>query len=591
MTRITSEVKLLSRVLYSGLFEVPWHQRQYDWTVQEVNDLIDDLMDALETDKTCYFLGSLMLLAPSAGNRQRINDGQQRLITFSLLMAAFCRRFAHQQPPDTARENLALRALFDRPENEISRLVDASHYARRISPPKNDRQTYNQLLCGHDIGSNGRMTSAWAAIDAFIESMDRATRKDFFDFLLAKIEVSVLQVPPDVDAYRVFETLNARGKSLSDVDLIRNLLYSCFSESDDTTRRDAVHANLQKTSVILNTSTKVAAYFRCYLQCSYGFLRQQQLYRDFWRKTEQKIRRAETNEHAYQLVMGLGRPESTWLFQTLMSGKPSEVLDGQLPTVSGKRNLAVLLRELQGYKVSHPLCFALLHRFMAEPKGAQKSVVRAIVDRSLKNLNAYIMRAAFVTATFRPSRIEEALATCANTVFTSTDLASLDIMDALRRSDPFGVIDDASFVRRMTDIELIANNRSANKKALRYLFAINEHNDKGADALRMDGCSVEHVLPQSESYWPRWLGFDRENPAHWVYRTGNLVVLSRSENRGEFEFNADFAAKRRFLAKSPLLMARDLANDYDEWTPHAIKKRSRQLAETAARIWTFRGGK
>jgi len=590
-TRIDSEVILLFRVLCSGHFEVPWHQRHYDWTVQEVGDLLEDLMDALVTKKTCYFLGSIMLLEPTARAPQRINDGQQRLITFSLLMAVFCRRFSEEQPRDTWRETSALRALFDRGENEISRLEDARQYTHRIAPPKNDRRMYTQLLCGHDIGSNGPMTAAWNKIDAFVETMDRQTREAFFDFLLKRVEVSVLTVPPDVDANRVFETLNARGKSLSDVDLIRNLLYSCFSETDDTTRRDTVHANLQSTSVILNTKPKVADYFRCYLQCRYGFLRKKRFYREFWKKTEDTIRGTESADYAYDLVAGLGRRESTWLFQTIISAKPSQALEGRLPTVTGKRDLAVLLRELQGYKVSHPLCFALLHRFMAETRAARKRAVGQVVARSLKNLTSYIMRAAFVTSTFRPSRIEEALAMCAQNVFMGTDLGSLDIMDDLEDSDPFGVVDDARFIRLMTDMELRSSHRSSNQKALRYLFGINAHQQRGSDALQIGGCSVEHVLPQSETYWPSWTGFKGVNPAELVHRTGNLVVVSRRENRGGFEFNASFAAKRRALAESPLLMARNVAKDHEEWTPGVIKKRSERLARAAARIWTFRRGK
>ena len=591
MTRINSEVRLLSNVLYSGLFEVPWHQRHYDWTAQEVGDLLEDLMEALKTDKTCYFLGSIMLLEAKGAEPQRINDGQQRLITFSLLMAAFCRRFSEKLPRDTGRETLALRALFDRPENEISRLADVSEYRHRIVPPKNDTRSYTQLICGHDIGSNGLLTTAWNKIDSFVECMGRQTREDFFDFLLRRVEVSVLIVPSNVDANRVFETLNARGKSLDDVDLIRNLLYSCFSETDDTMRRDTVHANLQSTSVILKTKSNVSEYFRCYLQCRYGFLQKKRFYREFWKKTENTIRGTESSDSAYDLVTGLGRRDSIWLFQTIISAKPNQAFEARLPTISDKRDLAVMLGELQRYKVSHPLCFALLHRFLTETSTARKREVGLVVARSLKNLTSFIMRAAFVTSTFRPSRIEEALAKCAKTVFAGNDLGSLEILDNLEQSDAFDVVNNASFIRRMTDMEFRSNTRSSNQKALRYLFGINAQQQRGSDALQIGGCSVEHVLPQSEMYWPGWAGFKGVNPTDWVYRTGNLVVISRRENRGEFEFNANFTAKKRALAESPLLMARNLAKDHDEWNPGVIEKRSRQLAEAASRIWKFHRAK
>ena len=585
--RITSNTQFLSDVLYSGRFRVPWHQRHYDWSAQEVDDLLHDLKDALDAGKTCYFLGSIMLLEASGNAPQRINDGQQRLITFSLMMSTFCRRFAEQQPVDTAREKMALEVLFDRSRKEISLLVDAPQYRPRIVAPRNDRPVFTQIIRGSDIGSNGPLMMAWTRINRFISSLDRQTMEDLFDFLLNRVEVSVLTVPADVDANRVFETLNARGKNLSESDLIRNLLYSHFSSSDDKERRNNVHNSLQGIGLILkaNTSRTITSqYFRCYLQCYYGFLHEKRFYREFSNKAELAIRGDGSSDKAYELVQGLGRQDNIQLFRTIHSGKPSSALEGHLPTISGKRHLAVLLQELKSYRVAHPLCYALLHRYIVETKHRQQAA--KMIVRSLKNLNSLVMRSVFVTTAFHSSKFAKPLAECAQQVFMNTNLESLDIADKLERSDASGVLQDSRFIRQMTDMRM-----SNNKKALRYLFGINAHGDRGADALRIGGCSVEHVLPESDRHWPGWLGFKDVNPLDWIYRTGNLLVLSRNENRGDDEFNANYANKRSALGKSPLLMARTVAADYEEWTPTTINMRSRQLAEMAARIWTFRGAK
>lgn len=585
--RITSKTRFLSRVLYSGRFRVPWHQRHYDWTTQEVDDLLHDLKDALDAGKTCYFLGSIMLLEASGDEPQRINDGQQRLITFSLMMSAFCRRFHEQQPVDTAREKMALEVLFDRSRNQFSRLEDAPQYTSRIVAPRNDRPAFTQIICGSDIGSNGPLMMAWRKINRFVSSMDRETRERLFDFLLNRVEVSVLTVPTDVDANRVFETLNARGKNLSETDLIRNLLYSHFSAADDKERKNNVHNSLQSIGLILKANinrTITSQYFRCYLQCYYGFLPEKRFYREFSNKAELTIRGDDASDKAYELVQGLGRQDNIQLFRTIHSAKPSSALEGRLPAISGKRDLTVLLEELKIYSVAHPLCYALLHRYIVENKDRRKA--GTMVSRSLKNLNAFIMRSVFVTTSYRPSKVAKRLVDCAQRVFTATNLESLDITDDLERADAsVGVLEDSSFIEKMTDMRM-ANN----SKALRYLFGINAHEEKGADALRISGCSVEHVLPESPKHWPGWLGFEDVNPADWIYRAGNLVVLSQNENRGDEMFNASFANKSPGLAKSPLLMARTAA-DHEEWTPNVIKKRSKQLAVTAARIWTFHRGK
>lgn len=581
-TKITSDVRLVSEVLYSGRFEVPWHQRYYDWKVEQVGELLSDLKDALETDKTCYFLGSIMLVKPTGMRPWRINDGQQRLITLSLLIAGFCRRFARKRPRDRGRETLALRSLFDRPDNQTSQLADSSKYEPRIEPPRNDKSKYVQILRGNDIGTNGLLTATWNIIDIFIEGMSRSAMEDFFDFIMQKVEVSVLNIPGDVDANSVFEALNARGKSLDDVDLIRNRLYSYFSETGDAVRRETVHSNLEATVVILRTTRVVQEYFRCYLQCRYGYLQKTRFYREARLQIEKSVGRRNSSDYVFDLVAGLGRSDSIELFRTITSSRVGQNLEKRLPTISGKRGLTVLLGELRGYKVAHPLVFSLLHRFIVETDGTEKRKTGRIVTRSLKNLTSFVMRTAFVSPKFEPSRFEAAFANCAQAVFEGTDLHSLDILRDLERNDELNIINDANFVRRMIDMEI-----RDNKKALRYLFGINARKQVESGTLREDRCNVEHILPQSKVYWGDWAAFENFNAEDWVYRTGNLVVVSGGENRSGVEFNRSFSVKRDTFRTSLLQMARTLAETYDEWTPEVIQKRSRDLAREAATTWQF----
>ena len=98
-------------------------------------------------------------------------------------------------------------------------------------------------------------------------------------------------------------------------------------------------------------------------------------------------------------------------------------------------------------------------------------------------------------------------------------------------------------------------------------------------------------MPQSKQYWKSWTGFKEVNAEEWVYRTGNLVVVSRQENRSEAKFNQNFAAKQRAFKNSPLQMPRTVAASHDGWTPETINERSQQLANEAALTWQFSSGR
>ena len=69
-------------------FEIPFYQRPYAWTKDEVNDLLSDLSEAMERDnETPYFLGSVVLVKSDGDTKGDVVDGQQRLTTLTIL---FC---------------------------------------------------------------------------------------------------------------------------------------------------------------------------------------------------------------------------------------------------------------------------------------------------------------------------------------------------------------------------------------------------------------------------------------------------------------------------------------------------------------------
>nr|MCR5607671.1 DUF262 domain-containing protein [Lachnospiraceae bacterium] len=66
---------------------IPEYQRPYKWTVKNSNQLLDDIKDAMNSNKEVYRVGTLILHHDEVGN-YNIVDGQQRTITFSLLLSS-----------------------------------------------------------------------------------------------------------------------------------------------------------------------------------------------------------------------------------------------------------------------------------------------------------------------------------------------------------------------------------------------------------------------------------------------------------------------------------------------------------------------
>lgn len=586
MTQVTSEVLLVNRLFTMGQFAVPWHQRYYDWTTEQVDELLIDLKEAIEESRASYFLGSIMLVG--SDDEWQINDGQQRMITLSLLIAALCRRFAAQRRQDAAREQIALRLLFVRSETTVTNLDDTTRDMPRIRPPRQDRSRFTQIIRGHDIGTNGKMTSAWNRIELFLAGLNQRATRRFFDFLVNRVEIGVLYVPLSEDANAVFEALNGRGKQLDDVDLIRNHLYSYFTAPTDDQRRTTVHENLERVLLNNRTPQRLQDYFRCYFQYRFGYLQKKRFYRD----TRSKIRlqgRRNAGDYVYRLVNDLADRRFVELFRTITATNPSsDFLSAFIrasSTTRNKRNLSILLIELRGYKVAQPLVFSLLRKFVEMERATKKHrqrVARA-VHRSISDLASFVNRVSFCEAKFEPSRVETAFANCAMRIRAVTDHNELDIQRDLRECDERGIMDNARFESQLADVEL-----KDLRRARRLLFGINAQQDREARALDVQGCSVEHILPKSEIYWSGWTGFGAAGSdlRHYIHRIGNLTLLGDSDNFARRQFNASFAAKRSVFTDSPFAITRNLSS-MEDWTPEAVSTRSQRLARSASGVWSF----
>ena len=587
-TVIRANAELFSDLFHRGRFDVPWHQRYYDWTTSDVRALLHDIDDALKEDRECYFLGAIMLVEIKQG-RWEINDGQQRMVTISLICAVLCRRFV-RKAKGTQREGLALRILFDLADNSTWTLHDAERYTPRISPPKNDSMQYHQMIRGNTIGTNGALTAAWREIETFFSPMHFDRSEQYFDFLLEKLEVACLWVPRHVDPNAVYETLNARGKPLDELDLIRNYVYSHFNMSSDSERRNSVHENLERIRTLLRYPKKASEYMRCHFQCKFGFLHKDNFYHDAKaaiRKHggEKKGTTDNVSDYVFDLTNEITSGDALELFRTMTGPSPDpefiqrfEVASG---TTNAPRNLVVFLRELRTYKVTLPLVFAILLSFIRASDGRKRKRIARIANRNLSRLSTFVLRTAFVGPKFEPSHFEKEFSNYAKTIARASDIPDDKFADFLRNCDrsAYGVLDDRKFQKAMAGISM-----TGDPKIKLFLLGINSPREGDARLLNERFCSVEHILPKSRQHWSGWAGFKGADCASWADRAGNLTLMGQADNKPGLKYNGNFGQKSECYRNSGVALTRALAK-WNEWTPANIEARQRKMARDALRVW------
>ena len=595
-TLIRADCCLFSNLLREGRFSVPWHQRYYDWKPDHVLELLLDIQEAVREKRDCYFLGTVILVEKESEHWE-INDGQQRMITFSLTCAALCRRFAHETL-DSQREGMALRILFKLDENTTCSLDDAQSHISRISLQRNDAVWYQQIIRGNTIGTNGTITSAWKTIDEFIASQNPEELEKYFDFLLQKLEIARLQVPQNVDPNAVYETINCRGKTLEDLDLIRNHIYSHFNAGNDSERKKSVHENLENIHTFFSarargnraSQSRTSQYMRCHLQCLFGFLRKDSFYRDVRRamKDHAQAARKPVADYAFQLTEKVADPKSLSLFaETIIASTPdsdfTQAFDTDCRKASSKRNLAVLLQELQAYTVTQPLVFALLTTYLRETDNQQKKQVAKIVYKNLSRLTTFVLRTAFVAPKFEPSHFESGFSDFAKKIMRDKKFPDKEFAEFLMDSDRqyFNVLNDSKFREELSKVSM-----KGSPKIKQFLAGINSDRQQGSQPFNERLLTVEHILPKSDKHWGGWKSFQGTEPGEWVDRIGNLTLLGKGEDRPGDKDNANFAKKKEIYKDSTLIITRQLV-DYEDWTPENINSRQSDMADCAVKVWRF----
>lgn len=589
-TIITSEAMLCSELFHKGRFRVPWHQRYYDWDREHVRALLNDILGAMEENRECYFLGAIMLVKVEEGFWE-INDGQQRMITLSLICAVLCRHFAVRSP-GSQHEGLALQLLFDLHRRGAWTLNNASDYTPRITPPQNDEMYFNQVISGNTIGTNGKFTAAWREVTSFFSGMSNVHCEQYLAFVLQKLEIACLWVPANIDSNAVFETLNFRGKKLGALDLIRNHLYSYFNSESESGRRRKIHAHLEDIRLAFPHAIKASEYMRCQMQCLYGFLRKDHFYRDARREIlaqsdKSTSERQPQADYAFALVEKITSRKHLELFRTITSSSPNPdliqafTIDSR--TTNSQRSLSAYLRELNGYKVTQPLLFALLAWYLRDSDPRKRKRVAKIVNRNLGRLTSFVLRTAFVAKKFEPTRFESAFANFAQLIMSAEDLPDKKFAQFLRDCDhaAYGVLDDSNFYS-----SLLTARMTGKRKIRLFLLGVNGDIQPDSQILNEQSCTIEHILPESSQHWDHWKEFAAADKGDWAHRIGNLTLMGPADNKPGPKFNGSFEKKVESYQNSALVITRKIA-EFSDWSPDSIQRRQRAMAKIAVRVWKF----
>lgn len=230
---------------------MPRYQRGYAWESQNIRDFFSDIMNSSDP----HFLGSMVTSGATSDPREVI-DGQQRLTTAIICLSALRDLYiehGHSQRVVGINEYLEFidrngdrnRRLRNRDASAAARLNDniVLEKSRRAAAPAYDPNA---------LESQAYATFETLVRDNLAQGNDSAQTLDEVRDAILESEVVYINVEDRKNAFTIFETLNDRGKSLTVMDLVKNLLFAEIVGGDEDSAERAwagIHERINEVSL------------------------------------------------------------------------------------------------------------------------------------------------------------------------------------------------------------------------------------------------------------------------------------------------------------------------------------------------------
>jgi hypothetical protein len=207
------ERNTLEKFFTGKTFIIPTYQRDYAWTQQNVDDLLNDIMEAIETG-TSHYIGTFILSRISVDGSYHVVDGQQRLTTLTMILNSVINHL----PPE---QSLITSNAFIR---------DIAKNRWKLQPAEYNREYFTAIMTGairDPVRKSQRLLSAaYSYIKNYMEAMHQSSPDLFERYLdnLKQLEVMEFIEDDEGKAIRIFQTVNDRGRPLAIIEKTKSLL-------------------------------------------------------------------------------------------------------------------------------------------------------------------------------------------------------------------------------------------------------------------------------------------------------------------------------------------------------------------------------
>ncbi|MEY4308026.1 MAG: hypothetical protein RL422_229 [Bacteroidota bacterium] len=552
-------------------FIIPAYQRRYSWEECHCKDLFEDILNLQETGE--HLLGSVIYQTRNRANGLNLSeivDGQQRITTLSLLLKAIQAKFQENNDEiNVSRINNYLFYQSGINEKEVKIQLgnmDNNDFKRIIN---NQVNNYYQPL-------NPKLLAAYNYFIERINSLELPRLFQYFNDLISNATIIRIKIDRDLNAYKLFEATNNRGRDLTHTDLIKNFLLGNVAEiADSQNNRQLLDDAIEDwTQIIRNIE---------YLKSEDAFLRHFLI---------SKFRRTISEKE----ITG----EFKILYNIEVNNNDGDVFPFQIILNDLKRLSNV-------YKNINNSSFVVgqdyINRYCDNLKAIQCVPAYSFLMNLYDPANNFDQ-----TTTITVSKLIESfmlrLHICSvptgqtDSIFAGlmnsfdfkndSNLFIQSIKTRLNQNSP----DDDEFQRRFSSYNFKTGNISRARYILESIYYRNQGGRRFLEIGDTGEIHVEHILPQRRSSrfpnddlaWTNQLGENFQiHYDSYIHKIGNLTLLEQPLNQRIS--NSIYRIKRDELQDSVIPQTREIAEQNINFDYNIISNRSAAIGQIALELW------
>lgn len=551
-------------------FEIPKYQRGYAWEIQNIRELFEDVVESIESNSN-HYIGTIVLSKSEDDDEKfYVVDGQQRITTTTLIISALIKKLTEKDQAYYERFYLK--------EDERYRLTPLNRDCKfftdlldsKVDEPQNKSQRY--------------LKEAYEEIKFKVEKID-----DKLKFLksVEKLEVMEFVENSEGDAIRIFQTVNDRGKPLSNMEKAKSLLIYFSNRYLDKKLDNQINDCFSDIFEIYDDIKHLGE------ELNITLIKNKEFNEDNLMRYHFVSYSDENYDPTASYVLQFLKNKLTNFRNTSTTENYQEIED-------------FINSYTESLKSFFENCKNVIERAKTEPKYFKLFVVLnlsatlyplivkleslKLLDKNLETKNyekfTFYDLIELIEVRVYKTRATDPKADISRLVFDIDKKSPIDIQNWLLWFNGRWMSKE-EFQSRMYG--WIFGNRALNHIFINYSESLQKKEYKISEliAISNKNPNIEHILAQTPTFAPRALGFkNKEDFIDFEHNLGNLTILERSLNSSIQ--NKSAIDKVEAYGKSTFIMTKMIGSEIDTkktFTKTELNERTKLIAEYCLERW------